>query len=83
MQNAQLTNYIIPTAPDMPPIDVVLRRRARTAHGPGGAKGVGELPMDVPGPAVAAAVVARHGGVRSRRCRSFPSASHARAPPIA
>jgi CO/xanthine dehydrogenase Mo-binding subunit len=55
MQNAQLTNYIIPTAPDMPPIDVVLVEEPYS-HGPGGAKGVGELPMDVPGPAVAAAV---------------------------
>jgi CO/xanthine dehydrogenase Mo-binding subunit len=56
MQNAQLTNYIIPTAPDMPPIDVVLVEEPY-AHGPGGgAKGVGELPMDVPAPAVAAAV---------------------------
>ena len=49
MQNAQLTNYIIPTAPDMPPIDVVLVEEPYS-HGPGGgAKGVGELPMDVPG----------------------------------
>jgi len=56
MQNAQLTNYIIPTAPDMPPVDVTLVEQ-RYSHGPGGgAKGVGELPMDVPAPAVAAAV---------------------------
>jgi CO/xanthine dehydrogenase Mo-binding subunit len=26
------------------------------SHGPGGAKGVGELPMDVPAPAIAAAI---------------------------
>jgi CO/xanthine dehydrogenase Mo-binding subunit len=56
MENAQLTNYIIPTAPDMPPIDVVLVEEPYK-HGPGGgAKGVGELPMDVPAPAIAAAV---------------------------
>jgi len=55
MQNAQLTNYIIPTFPDMPPVDVTLVE-ARYSRGPGGAKGVGELPMDVPAPAVAAAI---------------------------
>jgi CO/xanthine dehydrogenase Mo-binding subunit len=55
MTNAQLTNYIIPTCPDMPPVDVTLVEQ-RYSRGPGGAKGVGELPMDVPAPAVAAAV---------------------------
>lgn len=55
MQNAQLTNYIIPTALDMPPLDVVLVEKPY-ARGPSGAKGIGELPMDVPGPAVAAAI---------------------------
>ncbi len=55
MLNAQLTNYIIPTAPDTPPIDVELVERPYS-RGPFGAKGVGELPMDVPAPAIAAAV---------------------------
>jgi len=55
MQNAQLTNYIIPTSLDMPPLDVVLVEKPY-ARGPSGAKGIGELPMDVPGPAVAAAI---------------------------
>jgi CO/xanthine dehydrogenase Mo-binding subunit len=55
MQNAQLTNYIIPTTLDMPPMDVVLVEEPYS-RGPGGAKGIGELPMDVPGPAVAAAI---------------------------
>jgi CO/xanthine dehydrogenase Mo-binding subunit len=55
MQNAQLTNYIIPTSLDMPPMEVVLVEEPYS-RGPGGAKGIGELPMDVPGPAVAAAV---------------------------
>ena len=48
MLNPQLTNYIIPTFPDMPPVDVMLVEE-RYPRGPGGAKGVGELPMDVPG----------------------------------
>jgi CO/xanthine dehydrogenase Mo-binding subunit len=55
MQNAALTNYIIPTSLDMPPMDVVLVEEPYS-RGPGGAKGIGELPMDVPGPAVAAAI---------------------------
>ena len=55
MQNAQLTNYIIPTTLDMPPMDVTIVEKPYS-KGPLGAKGVGELPMDVPAPAVAAAV---------------------------
>ncbi|MBI4369467.1 MAG: xanthine dehydrogenase family protein [Elusimicrobia bacterium] len=55
MQNSQLTNYIIPTAMDTPPMDVEIVEKPYS-HGPWGAKGVGELPMDIPGPAVAAAI---------------------------
>lgn len=55
MQNAQLTNYIIPTSRDLPQIDVIFTP-APYSLGPYGAKGVGELPMDIPGPAVADAV---------------------------
>ena len=55
MQNAQLTNYIIPTSLDTPPLDVEIVEEPYS-RGPRGAKGVGELPMDVPGPAVAAAI---------------------------
>ena len=51
MANAQLTNYIIPTPMDAAPMDVVLLERPYPA-GPFGAKGVGELPMDGPAPAV-------------------------------
>jgi CO/xanthine dehydrogenase Mo-binding subunit len=53
--NAQFTNYIIPTALDTPPFDVCIVEKPYP-RGPFGAKGVGELPMDVPGPAVAAAI---------------------------
>jgi CO/xanthine dehydrogenase Mo-binding subunit len=60
MVNAQLTNYIIPTTLDTPPIDVVMLENPY-AHGPFGAKGVGELPMDGPAPAVVNAL--RHAGV--------------------
>jgi CO/xanthine dehydrogenase Mo-binding subunit len=55
MINSQLTNYVIPTSLDTPRFDVVLVEKPYS-RGPFGAKGVGELPMDVPGPAVAAAV---------------------------
>ena len=53
--NHQLTNYIIPTSMDAPPIHVELVE-IPYSHGPFGAKGVGELPMDAPAPAVVAAI---------------------------
>ncbi|MBM4357610.1 MAG: xanthine dehydrogenase family protein [Deltaproteobacteria bacterium] len=54
--NPRMTNYIIPTALDAPPFETILVE-APYAHGPGGgAKGIGELPMDGGAPAVAAAV---------------------------
>ena len=57
MHNNQLTNYIIPTAADVPPIRVVFLENPYM-HGARGAKGIGELPMDGPAPAVANAVAA-------------------------
>ncbi len=55
MANGQMTNYIMPTAVDMPPIRVFFEELPY-AHGPGGAKGIGELPMDGPGPAILNAI---------------------------
>lgn len=55
MVNNQLTNYIIPTSDDVPPIRVVFVENPYP-HGGGGAKGVGELPMDGPAPAILNAV---------------------------
>ena len=55
MINNQLTNYIIPTAPDTPPIRVFFEERA-FAGGPAGAKGIGELPLDGSAPAIANAI---------------------------
>jgi CO/xanthine dehydrogenase Mo-binding subunit len=66
MANAQLTNYMVPTTLDTPPIDVTILE-SPYRHGPFGAKGVGEMPMSGPGPAVANAV--RHLG---RDVRSLP-----------
>jgi CO/xanthine dehydrogenase Mo-binding subunit len=55
IQNASLTNYIIPTAADAPPMHVEFVPMPY-AHGAFGAKGVGELPMDAPAPAVIEAI---------------------------
>ncbi|MEJ7735433.1 MAG: xanthine dehydrogenase family protein molybdopterin-binding subunit [Polyangiaceae bacterium] len=56
IQNPRMTNYIIPTALDAPRFETLLVE-APFALGPGGgAKGIGELPMDGGAPAVAAAV---------------------------
>jgi CO/xanthine dehydrogenase Mo-binding subunit len=56
MANDRLTNYIIPTSADLPPIRVHFQETAADAPGPQGAKGLGELPMDGPAPAIANAV---------------------------
>ena len=53
--NHQLTNYIIPTSVDAPSLDVTIVENPFPG-GPFGAKGVGELPMDLPAGAVVAAV---------------------------
>jgi len=55
MANAQLTNYTIPTTLDTPDIDVVILENPY-AHGPFGAKGVGEMPIDGPAPAAINAI---------------------------
>jgi CO/xanthine dehydrogenase Mo-binding subunit len=55
MANNQLTNYIIPTIVDVPPIGVFFEE-IPYAHGAMGAKGIGELPIDGPAPAILNAV---------------------------
>jgi len=55
MVNAQMTNYIMPTSADVPRIRVYFEE-IPYAHGPAGAKGIGELPMDGPAPAVVNAI---------------------------
>ncbi len=55
MAKNQMTNYIIPTSTDVPTIRVVFEE-VPYAHGPGGAKGIGELPLDGAAPAVINAV---------------------------
>jgi CO/xanthine dehydrogenase Mo-binding subunit len=69
MANAQLTNYIIPTTLDTPPMDVVILENPYR-HGPYGAKGVGEMPIDGPAPAVVNAL--RHAGFDLRQIPATP-----------
>src|SRR5271165_2161971 len=56
MQNGQMTNYIMPTSADLPPIRVFFEELGNV-YGAYGAKGIGELPMDGPAPAIVNAVV--------------------------
>ena len=56
MQNGQMTNYIMPTSADLPGIRVYFEELGNV-HGAFGAKGIGELPMDGPAPAIINAVV--------------------------
>jgi CO/xanthine dehydrogenase Mo-binding subunit len=55
MMNGQMTNYIMPTSMDVPPIRVYFEENPY-ARGPGGAKGIGELPLDGTAPAIANAI---------------------------
>jgi len=67
MQNSQMTNYIMPTSSDLPPIRVFFEELGNI-HGAFGAKGIGELPMDGPAPAIANAV----GDALCAPCDSVP-----------
>jgi CO/xanthine dehydrogenase Mo-binding subunit len=69
MANAQLTNYIIPTTLDTPRMDVIILENPYK-HGPFGAKGVGEMPIDGPAPAVVNAL--RHAGFDLREIPAMP-----------
>ena len=55
MVNCQMTNYIIPTAMDVPPIRVYFEEMPYDG-GPAGAKGLGELPLDGTAPAIVNAI---------------------------
>ena len=63
--NGQMTNYIMPTAADLPSIRVFFEETPY-ADGPGGAKGIGELPMDGPAPAILNAVAQATGAAVNR-----------------
>jgi CO/xanthine dehydrogenase Mo-binding subunit len=55
MTNNQMTNYIMPTAQDVPPIHVYFEE-IPFRYGGYGAKGIGELPHDGPAPAILNAI---------------------------
>ncbi|HYL75002.1 MAG TPA: xanthine dehydrogenase family protein molybdopterin-binding subunit [Bryobacteraceae bacterium] len=55
MANAQMTNYIMPTSVDVPSIRVYFEETPYE-YGPLGAKGIGELPIDGPAPAILNAI---------------------------
>jgi len=55
MFNNQMTNYIMPTAQDVPPIAVHFEE-IPFQYGAYGAKGIGELPHDGPAPAILNAI---------------------------
>ena len=55
MMNNQMTNYIMPTSADLPVIRVIFAEKPY-AGGPQGAKGVGELPINGPAPAIINAI---------------------------
>jgi CO/xanthine dehydrogenase Mo-binding subunit len=69
MANPTLTNYTIPTTLDTPRMDVVVLENP-SGYGPYGAKGVGEMPIDGPAPAVVNAI--RHLGLDVRQIPAIP-----------
>lgn len=69
MVNNQLTNYLIPTTLDTPSIDVTVLENPYP-RGPFGAKGVGEMPIDGPAPAIVNAL--RHAGADLREIPATP-----------
>ncbi len=67
MINGTMTNYIMPTSQDLPNIEVIFEE-VPYQYGPHGAKGIGELPMDGPGPAIINAIAMATG----REIKSIP-----------
>jgi CO/xanthine dehydrogenase Mo-binding subunit len=70
MVNGQMTNYIMPTSMDVPPVRVFFEE-IPYARGPAGAKGIGELPLDGTAPAIASAI-AHATGVEIKRIPVTP-----------
>jgi CO/xanthine dehydrogenase Mo-binding subunit len=69
MANAQLTNYTVPTTLDTPEIETVILENPYK-HGPFGAKGIGEMPINGPAPAIVNAI--RHMGMDVREIPATP-----------
>jgi CO/xanthine dehydrogenase Mo-binding subunit len=77
MANSQLTNYTIPTTLDTPDMETIILERPYE-HGPFGAKGVGELPIDGPAPALVNAL--RQIGLDIRELPATPEVLMSHAP---
>ena len=56
MENAQMTNYIVPTSGRCAVNTSDFSGESLSGHGLMGAKGIGELPIDGPAPAVVNAI---------------------------
>lgn len=56
MINNQMTNYVMPTSADLPPIRVHFEEQPYQYGPAGGAKGIGELPLDGGAPAILNAI---------------------------
>lgn len=70
LKNNQMTNYIMPTSADLPNIHVLFEE-ILSIHGAFGAKGIGELPMDGPAPAILNAIEAAT-GIAFNECPLLP-----------
>jgi CO/xanthine dehydrogenase Mo-binding subunit len=70
LRNNQMTNYIMPTSADLPTIHVLFEE-IPSIHGAFGAKGIGELPMDGPAPAILNAIEAAT-GIAFNQCPLLP-----------
>ena len=70
LKNNQMTNYIMPTSADLPNIHVLFEE-IPSVHGAFGAKGIGELPMDGPAPAILNAIEAAT-GIAFNECPLLP-----------
>ena len=62
MKNTQFTNYIVPAVADTPDIQVEFVEFPFSNPGPYHAKGIGEMPIDGPAPAIGSAVAQALGG---------------------
>src|SRR6267142_1887875 len=62
MKNNQYTNYIVPTSADTPDIHVEFIEFPHSNPGPYQSKGIGEMPIDGPAPALGSAVAHALGG---------------------
>jgi CO/xanthine dehydrogenase Mo-binding subunit len=80
MLNNQMTNYIMPTSMDLPSIRVFFEELGNV-HGAYGAKGIGELPMDGPAPAIINAIEDAL-GVSFNSIPLLPEDIHARLRPL-